>query len=207
MTIFVLLKRLIIQKFSQLSGTNLFFLAVGYTAISWLLLVMSKEEALIKSFSDFMYYIIVTGSTVGYGDMSPTTTMGKWFAAVFIIPGGIGLFALVIGRIASSVVLFWQRGLSGKRKTVMKNHILILGWNGEQTKRLIRLLQEDKTGTNDVVLCVRVEVENPFPGEIDFVRVHSYTDAKSMERAGISRARSVIIDIPEDDLTLSAALF
>ena len=45
--------------------------------------------------------MLVTASTVGYGDLSPATTIGKVVVMLFMV-GGLGLFAAGIGVIASS---------------------------------------------------------------------------------------------------------
>ncbi len=207
MPVFLLLKRLVVRQFSQLNGLNLCVASLTYAIISWALLLWARESALTQSLTDFLYYLVVTGSTVGYGDMSPTTEQGKWVAALFIIPCGIGLFALVVGQMARMMVLFWKRGLLGKRRTTMTDHIIILGWNGQKTERLIKLLREGEKGKSNIVLCARDDMENPLPGEIDFVRVNNYTDTQTMSRAAVTEAEAIIIDIPEDDFTLAAALF
>lgn len=207
MPIFAFLRNWMTHKLYQLNGLNLLLLALTYGLVGWLLLLIAGETALTQSFSDYIYYLMVTGSTVGYGDMSPTTTAGKWIVGLFIIPGGIGLFALIIGRLATMVMLFWRRNLLGKRRLNVNNHLLVIGWNEQKTLKLIELLQAEEKGKRPIVLCVRDEMENPFPGDIEFVRVNNYTDSMSMKRAAVSDADCIIIDIPEDDVTLSAALF
>ena len=41
-----------------------------------------------------MYYIFVTISTVGYGDVVPVTVLGRIFAIMSII-GGVGIFVAI----------------------------------------------------------------------------------------------------------------
>lgn len=50
-----------------------------------------------------IYWAIVTMSTVGYGDITPTTTEGK-IVAVFVMLVGIGTATLVIGAVAQRFV-------------------------------------------------------------------------------------------------------
>ncbi|MGF1717711.1 potassium channel family protein [Photobacterium chitinilyticum] len=207
MSLWILFQRWAVRNFTQLNGRNLLITLLGYSVISWLLLTFAGEDNLTRSFTDFVYYLFVTASTVGYGDMSPTTTMGKWVASLFVIPGGLGLFALGVGRVASFFIYYWKSGLLGKRSLKVNNHILVLGWNEQRTLHLIKMLQHEEKGNRPIVLCVRPEIENPLPGEVEFVRVTSFTDNEGMKRAGIDSASCILIDNPEDDITLSAALY
>ncbi|KXI21058.1 potassium channel protein [Photobacterium sanguinicancri] len=207
MSMWLLLRRWMLTQFGQLSGRNLLLSSVIYAAISWLLLRVAGEQALTHSLTDFIYYLFVTASTVGYGDMSPTTDLGKWAVALFVIPGGLGLFAIGVSRIASLLIHYWKGGLMGKRSLKVNKHILVLGWNEQRTLSLINMLLHEEQGRRDIVLCVRPEMENPLPGKIEFVRVVSFTDHAGMARAGVADADCIIIDNPEDDVTLSASLY
>jgi len=57
------------------------------------------------SFTDAVYFSIVTMATVGYGDLHPMTEIGK-ILTLFIIIGGVGTF---LGVIASITDLFVNR--------------------------------------------------------------------------------------------------
>lgn len=207
MSLWLAMRQWTIRHLGQLNGRNLFFLLFGYISISWALLYLAGETDLTESLSVFFYYIVVTASTVGYGDFSPSSDLGKWIAALFIIPCGLGLFAIVIGQLAKLLVESWRKGLMGKRNLKMKDHILVLGWNEKRTLEMLEMLLHEEDKRRSIVLCACAEIENPLPGIIEFVSVPSYVDAKEMERAGISQASCIIIDTPEDDVTLSAALF
>ncbi|MCF4174552.1 potassium channel protein [Vibrio sp. McD22-P3] len=178
-----------------------------YAGLSWVLLRASGETDLTVPISQFIYFIVVTASTVGYGDLSPTTEAGRWVAILFVIPGGLMLFAALLGRLAALGLDSWRSGQLGKRKVTVENHILMLGWNGQRTIHLIRMLQHEETGRRPIVLCSRSDIENPLPGEISFVKVNSYTDGREMEKTNIETASCILIDNPEDDITLSAALY
>lgn len=103
-----------------------------------------------------------------------------------MIPGGLALFASILGRIASNLVDYWRAGVLGKRKVNTENHILLLGWNGQRTLHLIRMLQHEEEGNRPIVLCTRSDIENPLPGEIGFVKVGSYTDAQEMKMRALT---------------------
>lgn len=207
MSIWLTFRKWLNSNIFNLSNRNLALLLVIYIAASWILLRMSSEHALTDDPSTFLYFLMVTASTVGYGDHSPETSMGKWVVILFVIPGGLSLFAALIGRLAAGMVEYWRAGILGKRRIGVENHIVLLGWNGQRTMHLIRMLQHEEEGKRPIVLCSRSDIENPLPGEIGFVKVNSYTDSQEMEKAAIERASCIVVDNLEDDITLSAALY
>jgi len=207
MSLWLTFKKWLNSNLFNLSNRNLTLLVVAYIVLSWLLLTLSGEHSLTADLSTFIYFLMVTASTVGYGDHSPETAVGKWVVMLFVIPGGLTLFAALIGRLATGAVDYWRAGILGKRRVGVENHILLLGWNGQRTMHLIRMLQHEEEGKRPIVLCSRSDIENPLPGEIGFVKVNSYTDTQEMEKAAIDKAGCIVVDNLEDDITLSAALY
>ena len=203
------LKKLCMKYFSEMRWYTLIFALVFYSLSSWLLLYVAGEGPILH-YDNFLYWLIVTGSTVGYGDMSPTTHFGKLVVAFYVIPVGLSIFALVVGRIASWVGYQWKRGARGLKTLNVSNHILVIGWNEKRTEQLLTLLIKEKLDTPenpDIVLCVRAEIENPRPSEIEFVRVSSFNNDQDMDKACIETARTILIDNPYDDVTMTTALY
>ncbi|EFO47741.1 potassium channel protein [Vibrio parahaemolyticus] len=207
MAVWLVVKKWLSSHLFKLSNRNLLVISILYISLSWGLLALAGEKALTDNFSNFIYYLMVTASTVGYGDHSPVTDLGKWVVVLFVIPGGLSLFAALLGRVASSAIDYWRAGILGKRRVRVENHIVLLGWNGSRTMHLIRMLQHEEEGKRPIVLCSRSDIENPLPGEIHFIKVTSYTDAQEMKNANITDASCIIVDNLSDDITLSAALY
>ena len=67
--------------------------ALGFSAVEGILL------------SDALYFSVVTITTVGYGDIHPTTSLGKLFAVIIIL-GGVSTFTAVL---ANATELFLSR--------------------------------------------------------------------------------------------------
>lgn len=204
---FFQVQRWVHRHLQRLTGKNIALLTLLYIIISALLLFAAQEHHLIDHPSTLFYYLLVTASTVGYGDLAPTTTFGQWAAVFFIIPCGIGLFAVLIGRIANVMIQAWQSPLKGAKPLTHQNHIVILGWRGQRTLNLINMLQHEERDHREIVLIVQKHIENPLPGEIGFVRVERFTSELCMNKGNLRYASCIIIDNPEDDMSLAAALF
>lgn len=204
------LKQLFFRYFSQIRWYNLIAVVASYIVISAGLLMLSGESILLRDPTTFVYFLVVTASTVGYGDFSPTTDAGHWVVALWVIPMGLGLFGLVVGRMAASVAEHWRKGLRGLKKVDWQNHIVIIGWNEQRTLEMIHLLQQEvaqQKPSPGLLLCVRENMENPMPGSLAFVRVSNFTSDVEMERAAIAHAGTIIIDHAGDEATLTTALY
>ncbi|GAA0857910.1 potassium channel family protein [Aliiglaciecola litoralis] len=202
-------RKVLVRVFSEMRWYSIVLALLFYGLSSWLLLYSANETDLLGS-SDFIYWLVVTGSTVGYGDMSPVTDAGKLIVSFYVIPLGLSIFALVLGRVASWVSMQWQKGVKGLKPLNLENHVLVIGWNGQRTLQLLNLLLKERdevAGRPDIVLCVKADIENPMPDLIEFVKVNSFNHDDSMDRACIQSASVIIMDNPEDDVTMTTALY
>lgn len=61
---------------------------------------IKKVEPGIETYGDAVWWAIVTTTTVGYGDISPVTGLGRFIALILMI-FGIGLLGMITGSIAT----------------------------------------------------------------------------------------------------------
>ncbi|MFV0493376.1 MAG: potassium channel family protein [Pseudorhodobacter sp.] len=52
---------------------------------------------------DAVYFSVITISTIGYGDLTPQTNIGKVFTIFYVIIG-LGLFVAAVTAIANSII-------------------------------------------------------------------------------------------------------
>jgi voltage-gated potassium channel len=86
------------------------------------------------SFIDAFYFTIVTISTVGYGDIHPTTDASKGFS-IFLIIIGIGTFLTIVTSVTQMMI---QRGQNRVRRHRL--NMLIGVFYTEIGNRLLRIL-------------------------------------------------------------------
>ncbi|MDC8830366.1 potassium channel family protein [Alteromonas gilva] len=203
------IRRVMLNYFAESRWYTIVLVTLFYAASSWLLLFAFNEHALTSSV-DFIYWLAVTGSTVGYGDLSPQTPAGKIIVALYVIPLGLSIFAMIVGRVAGFIGNQWRKGLMGLSTLDVNDHILVIGWNEQRTLLLLKLLLQERQSLSrppDIVLCVRADISNPMPGKIEFVKVESFNKDEDMDKACISSASTILIDNPLDDLTMTTALY
>lgn len=86
-----------IVRFFRLNGFQYALFITVIVALIGSILIMFAEQ---MSFQDALWWSIVTITTVGYGDLSPASGVGR-FLAVILMLVGIGFLGMVTGTIAT----------------------------------------------------------------------------------------------------------
>lgn len=190
----------------QISWTFLLLVVLAHMGTTWGLFYL-VGEAMADSISDWVYFYVVVASTVGFGDFSPETVAGKWIATLYLIPGGISLFAALIGKATVTLSTFWRLQMQGKGDfSHLSGHTLVIGWHGETTERILDILKADKSLPDEIVLCVTKEMSNPRPADLKFIKGESFSNAALLKRAGVENASRIIIYDTSDDRVATVAL-
>ena len=190
----------------QISWTFLLLIVLAHMGTNWVLFSLAGES-IADSPTDWIYFYVVVSSTVGFGDFSPTTLAGKWIASLYLIPGGIALFAALIGKATVTLSTFWRFQMQGKGDfSHLSGHTLVIGWHGETTERILNILKADKGLPDEVVLCVIKDMSNPHPADLKFVKGESFSNAELLKRAGVENASRIIIYDTSDERVATVAL-
>lgn len=145
----------------------------------------------VQTFSDALWWSITTLSTVGYGDKYPVSFGGR-VVAVFTMVLGIGLLGAVAATTASVVVDFKDRGKRGLRRYVMRDHLLVLGWNDKARIAIQNFLLDPRHAATDVVVIDDLDLAPVDDPRVRFVRGDP-GKATTLERASADRAGAAII--------------
>jgi len=178
-----------------------------HCGLSWALMHAVGEVKLTEPVV-WLYYYTVTATTVGYGDFSPQSDAGRLVAFLVVLPGGVSLFATLVGKITTHLADFWRRRAMGKLDfTELHGHTILVGWHGEASERMVDLLLKDSTTDDEgIVLAVTQEMENPLPEKLRFVRGESFVSGALLERAGLAGAARVLVYGKNDEENLATAL-
>jgi voltage-gated potassium channel len=161
------------------------------------------------SAADAVYLTVVTLTTVGYGDLVPHTAAGRAFTLLIILSGvGTALYLFTVG--AQLVIEGQLRDVFGRtamqrRADHLNGHIIVCGY-GRFGRAVAGELK--RHGAEMVVI-------DADPGREDELRqlgvpyvIGSAVADDVLERAGIGRARAIVVATPSDPdnvfITLSA---
>ena len=192
---------------ATVSWSALLAVTCVHALASYILLALAGESGLTGSLVSFIYFYFVTATTVGYGDMSPTTSAGRIAGILVVIPGSIAIFTAVLGKAISDVGTIWRKRMNGYGDfSEREGHTIILGWQGVRTRRLIELLMADHEDGERIILVDKSLEQNPMTAVTDYVRSDALSTPGGLQRAGISKAARVIIRGADDDETIAATL-
>ena len=83
-----------LQYFAESRWYTIVGATAFYAVTSYWLLYAADEHDLITN-ADFIYWLAVTASTVGYGDMFPISNLEK-VVAVFCMMVGVAVFSVIM---------------------------------------------------------------------------------------------------------------
>lgn len=208
MPLFVRVWQRVYLSVATLSWSVLALLFAGHALASYFLFEAAGETKLTDSAITFIYFYMTTATTVGYGDLSPGSDVGRLANVCMVLPGSIALFTVLLGKAVAGMSAFWRRRLQGLGDFAERaGHTLVVGWQGARSRRVIEgLLNDAPAGAPRIVLLARGLESNPMPDVIDFVAAEQLGDRTAFLRAGATGAHTIIIRGIDDDETLAATL-
>lgn len=76
---------------------------VHLAACGWILVSPEAQVDSITRYNKALYWAVTTLTTIGYGDITPTTNWGRLFTIVVMF-AGVGMYSLVIGNVSGMIL-------------------------------------------------------------------------------------------------------
>ncbi len=153
----------------------------------------------ITSFDIGLWWGLVTLTTVGYGDVSPVSPMGKLIAIIFLL-ASLGLLGVLVGNVTNKVTSYMEKKKLGHFGTNFRNHILLIGWDDFarqvtdqiiNTKHSVAIITNNK---NDIDLIQDLYEHN----ENVFSMFADYQNTDALSKVNITKAATVFVNLPDD---------
>lgn len=82
----------------------------------------------ITSLPSAFWFMIVTLTTVGYGDLTPSSNGGTIIGYIYVL-SSLGVLGYLFSTVSNKIYKMMEEKKLGYRGTHFENHILIIGWN------------------------------------------------------------------------------
>ncbi|MFW6382671.1 MAG: NAD-binding protein [Haloferacaceae archaeon] len=151
----------------------------------------------VSTLLDAFYFSLVTGSTVGYGDVTPTSAVGKLFAlsvllvtvSSFAVALGVVFTPLIEARLSKALGYMTEEQLE-----ILEDHVLVLGY-GDLTEPIL----EELTQQTDVLVIVPDEERARRLSERGYtVLTDDPSDEGAQLRGRVDVARAVVTATSND---------
>ncbi len=205
-------KNIIAKFLKKTYSENYRFLVLFFVVVSLLFGVfISLYENI--SLIDTYYYIITTATTVGYGDISPSTVMGKIISTIYMV-FSITILGILMGKIAEHIISINDKIRRGLYKMKDGVDLLIIGYpNDDKMRELIVELRGDDRFDDEVILNINsvIESKKRWMDDLDIYFIKGLaSDKKTLEDANILNVKQVLIlandigDVASDDFTIAS---
>ena len=151
----------------------------------------------VSTLLDAFYFSLVTGSTVGYGDVTPTSPVGKLFALSVLLVT-VSSFAVVLGVVFTPLIearLSKALGhMTQEQLDILDDHVLVLGY-GDLTEPIL----EELEAKSDVLVIVPDEERARRLSERDYtVLTDDPSDEGALRRGRVEDALAAVTATSND---------
>lgn len=154
------------------------------------------------SFTDVIYFTMITVSTVGYGDIVPVSTRARLVDALIVTPIRFGIWFLFLGTAYQLILRQYMEGYRmAKLQATLSRHIIICGFGHTGLSSAKELLARG-TNPEHILVIDKYEERVRLAGTLGVAAFQAdATEEAVLRDAVIEKAKAVIISAGRDDST------
>lgn len=145
----------------------------------------------VNSMADGFWWALVTLTTVGFGDISPVTPLGRFIGAVLMMGGvfTLAVFAGIVGRTLLTSALAFNE--EQHRMIDLIDHVIICGYH-PGARMLLDTVREEIPVSVPVLIMAPGARPQDIPPEMTWIHADP-TKERELDKADVAGARAVII--------------
>ena len=159
------------------------------------------------SFSDVIYFTMISATTTGYGDIVPVTDRARLFDALVVTPIRVFFLLLLAGTAYTFIIKrTWNRWLMKLIQKNLRDHILIAGFGVSNDKALEELLKRGTPARRIVVIDDEQEaLDRASECGVAVLRGDAARD-ETLLAAHVDRAAALLVSTGRDDSNILVVL-
>ena len=159
------------------------------------------------SFSDVIYFTMISATTTGYGDIVPVTERARLFDALVVTPIRVFLILILAGTAYTFVIKrVWDNWLMQRLQKTLTGHTIVAGFGNSGSEAVCELIQRGFDPRQIVVLDTKTDALERAEALGCAVIQADATRDSSMESVRVRQARSVMISAGRDDTSILICL-
>ena len=186
---------------------ELFYILVALAILSSLNLLLvyferQSPDSGIQSFWDSTWYMVVTLTTVGYGDLYPSSNAGKVIGYIYVF-SSLGVLGYLFSTISNKIYQIMEERKLGFKGTDFTNHIIIIGWN-----EFSRMVTDEIYHTRKNIAIVTNKKDDidliyeKYDHDTVFVLYSDYHNFEALSKVNAKKAAVTFINLNDDSEAL-----
>lgn len=159
------------------------------------------------SFTDVLYFTMITVATVGYGDIAPVSDSARMFDAFVVTPIRLFVWLIFVGTAYDFLLKgIWETWKMRRIQRELHNHIIVAGHGESGSEAVAELLRRGSTPESILVIePVQAPREAAEALGLNVMDADATRNA-TLEAARLTRARALIVAAGRDDTSILITL-